>query len=174
MKLGISAALASFALFASALGLAGPVAASSSIINISAANSTSASPAWFTFSAGNYLIEWAGIARGGQYDGYNLACPNGVCPNSGWQNGFIVLRPGDPVVTIYRLAGRGGPGTAATFTSALAALTAYRASPTLTEIDVPPPYNGVGAIVSTIPQPWIGIVRETTTVGLFIFDAGSR
>jgi PEP-CTERM motif len=174
MKPRFSAVFAGLALFAATLGLASPAAASSAIVNISAANSTAATPAWFTFNAGNYRIAWAGVAGGGLYDGYNLNCPNGVCPNSGWQNGFVVLEPGDPDVVIFRLSGAGGPGTAAMFSSALAALTAYQTAPTLTKIDVPPPYNGVGATVSTIAQPWIATIDTTTTVGFFISDNGSR
>jgi hypothetical protein len=166
----ISAAVAGLSLFAATFGFASPSAASSFIVDISAVSSTLDSPVQLTFDPGSYRIEWAGVAGGGLYDAYNLNCPGGVCPNSGWQNGFLAITSGDPVVSIFRLT-TGASGTPATFSSALLALNAYQTSPNIVQIGVPPPYTGVGATAFLVPLPLIVNFDQTKTVRLYINDS---
>jgi hypothetical protein len=171
MKSVLTRALATAAL---AAAIVAPGAASAAIYNIDAVTSTGVTPVTVTLDPGTYRIEWVGVAGGGLYNGYNLNCPSGVCPASGWQNDFTSIQTGDPTLSLIGLFNMGGGGPQQ-FSSALAALDAYQNAPSIVQIDLDPPY-GPGSVsgVDITPQPWIAHVGETTTLHLFISDPNNR
>ena len=77
---------------------------------------------------------------------------------------------GDPDVSIFRLT-TGAAVAPATFSSALLALNAYQTFPNIVQIDVPPPYTGVGATAFLVPLPLIVNFDQTKTVRLYINDS---
>lgn len=139
------------------LGFAG--AARATIINISAttANTT------VGVSAGQYLVQWIGVADGGLYDGANVNCPGGVC-SSGWSEAFGVRSlPLDPNDTI-NFFGLGG------YSSALAALSATQSNPINSGYiqltgGVFGPFQGRPPIA----QPWI-VTLNTGSLLFFVPD----
>lgn len=149
-----------------ALGALTATQASAAIVDISAVTATGVNPVDFTFTPGQYRITWAGQAGGGAYDGYNLSCPDGVCPERGWRDDYFFFVDGDPDVHHIFLPTQSG---LATFASALAALAGYQAAPTVTHQDIPPPFNTIGSF-EPINQPWTVYTPDTVTVHFFIAD----
>jgi len=164
-----------FGAFVACVSLGAATSADAAIVNISAVDSTLLTPTTFTFDPGQYLIQFAGVAGGGLYDGYNLNCANG-CPASGWTNSFALTTSSDPNpdIDLYNLPG----GPAPTFASAAAALAAFKAAPFL--IDVTLAYNPSLSIyqpqlpADIVTQPWIVTLNQQLTVKFFIPESGSR
>lgn len=148
---------------AAALSLAtlGGGAAQAAIVNISA---TAPGGTTFDFATGSYLIEWIGTADGGAFNGWNGACPTGDC-TGGWRENFTVITdPGpNPDLEAYGL----GPS----FSSALVALAAYQAAPSINHNSLT--WNGsayVSTGVEVIAQPFIVNLDAPLTVKFFAGD----
>ncbi len=135
-------------------------AAQAAIVNISASGAGST----YVFGTGSWVIEWIGTADGGAYDGWNGACPTGNCA-SGWRENFTAITdPGpNPDLQSY--------GLPTAYTSALAALAAYRAAPTINRQELT--WNGAIYVpagpVEVISQPFIVSLNAPLTV---LFVAG--
>jgi len=136
--------------------------ANAAIINL---DSTSSVGVDFTFAPGTYKIEFIGTADGGAYNGWNSACPAGVCPASGWRETFNVDVNGQPDIEVFSI-----PGPA--FSSALAALAAFQAAPFILDTTLTPVGGGAYTATGTnsIPQPWIVNPAAPTLVTFFLRD----
>src|SRR5258707_1538559 len=106
----LTGAICGAAVVACALGFSRT--ADAAIINL---DSTSAVGVDFLFTPGTYKIEFIGTADGGAYNGWNNACPAGVCPATGWREVFNIDVNGQPGIEVFSIPGP-------TFSSALAAL----------------------------------------------------
>lgn len=134
--------------------------AQAAIINIDA---TSTKTVIYTFDPGTYLIQWVGTADGGLYNGWNPSCASGDCA-SGWRDVFAASTDPSlhPSFTVFGIPG-------GTYSSALAALAAFQASPTILSTDFD--WNGSNYVptpAGSINQPWLLTVGSSTTVGFFI------
>jgi hypothetical protein len=135
-------------------------AAQAAILNISATSPG----ATFDFAAGSYLIEWIGTADGGAYNGWNGACPTGDC-NSGWRENFTAVGDPGPNPDLQSF------GLGPSFSSALAALAAYKAAPTITINNLT--WNGSMYVpdgFEVVPQPFIVDIESPLTVKFFAGD----
>jgi hypothetical protein len=134
-------------------------ASNAGIINISATGGTPIS-----LAAGNYLVSFIGTADGGAYDAWNGNCPGGTC-TTGWSNAFasgdFPILPGD-TLDLFNLG--------ATYSSALASLSAVQSASTITHAQSIVGVPGSFHFLAPIPQPWI--VHSDGTPGLlFVPDA---
>lgn len=135
-------------------------AAQAAIVNISATSPG----ATFDFAAGSYLIEWIGTADGGAYDGWNGSCPTGDCVG-GWRENFTVVTDPGPTPDLSSF------GLNPAFSSALAALAAYKAAPSVVNTSLV--WNGSMYVpdgVEVVPQPFIVNVAAPLTVKFFAGD----
>ncbi|HEX4709118.1 MAG TPA: PEPxxWA-CTERM sorting domain-containing protein [Phenylobacterium sp.] len=135
--------------------------ANAAIINL---GSTSAVGVDFLFTPGTYKIEFIGTADGGAYNGWNNACPGGVCPATGWREVFNTDVNGQTDIEVFSIPGP-------TFSSALAALAAFQAAPFIVDTTLTPvggSYIATGT--NFIPQPWIVTPPSPTLVTFFIRD----
>lgn len=135
-------------------------AAQAAIVNISATSPG----ATFDFAAGSYLIEWIGTADGGAYDGWNGACPAGDC-TSGWRENFTAVSDPGPNPDLESF------GLGSSFSSALSALAAYKAAPSITNNSFV--WNGSMYVpdgFEVIAQPFIVNIGAPLTVKFFAGD----
>ncbi|MBU1374527.1 MAG: PEPxxWA-CTERM sorting domain-containing protein [Alphaproteobacteria bacterium] len=139
--------------------LAGGVA-QAEIVNISATSGATI----FNFTAGTFLVEWIGTADGGAYDGWNGSCPTGSC-NSGWRENFTVITDPGPNPDLDTF------GLPTAYSSALAALAAYKAAPSINLTTLS--WNGSGytpVSFEVINQPFIVYIDAPETIGFFVGD----
>jgi hypothetical protein len=149
---------------AAALALAAAGAANATIVNISA---TSGQPTQLVLAAGQYTVEWIGIADGGAYDAWNGACPTGTC-TSGWRDAFSVGIVGDPT-HLNTYAQPGAPGNSPT-----AVLTYFKNALTVTEINL----TQIGGVFQQtgsqlVPNPILANPDQQVTVNFFAGDGST-
>jgi len=147
--------LLSAAAAAGVLMLGAATAANATIINIDA-KTTGVD---LTLAPGEYLVQWVGVAGGGDFDAFNANCPTGEC-SSGWSDAFGAfeppLGPNDSIDFFNLTAG---------FSSASAALNAVQSAPAISHGVLDRiGGNQVGfTFLAPIPQPWRLITSGGTT-----------